>query len=179
MSQIQYRFRSTKDYSTIVFDGLSISVIDLKQEILRDQKLNPNDFDLVVTNEQTNEDYKDDMALIPKSTVVLARRIPYTGPKMSRVAPATNYRQPTAGYGGPQFGNGSQRTSGTQAGGPANPFGYRGPQSVGMSAGQGGDASEQEDQPSADVANDPEDARIAAMLQQSDDQWMHQQSIME
>ncbi|KAJ2077727.1 Retinoblastoma-binding protein [Coemansia sp. RSA 988] len=179
MSQIQYRFRSTKDYSTIVFDGLSISVIDLKQEILRDQKLNPNDFDLVVTNEQTNEDYKDDMALIPKSTVVLARRIPYTGPKMSRVAPANNYRQPTAGYGTPQFGNGSQRIPGTQAGGAANPFGYRGPQSVGMGAGKSGDVSEQDEQISAEVAQDPEDARIAAMLQQSDDQWMHQQSIME
>ncbi|KAJ2554708.1 E3 ubiquitin-protein ligase rbbp6, partial [Coemansia sp. RSA 1933] len=55
MSQIQYKFRSSKDYSTIIFDGLSISVDDLKQEILREQKLDPDEFDLVLTNEQTNE----------------------------------------------------------------------------------------------------------------------------
>ncbi|KAJ2174657.1 Retinoblastoma-binding protein, partial [Coemansia sp. RSA 551] len=55
MSHIQYKFRSSKDYSTAVFDGLSIPVAELKQEILREQKLNPEDFDLVITNEQTNE----------------------------------------------------------------------------------------------------------------------------
>ncbi|KAJ2051422.1 hypothetical protein H4S04_001978, partial [Coemansia sp. S16] len=55
MSHIQYKFRSAKDYSTTIFDGLSISVADLKQEILREQKLDPEEYTLVITNEQTNE----------------------------------------------------------------------------------------------------------------------------
>ncbi|KAJ2162040.1 Retinoblastoma-binding protein [Coemansia sp. RSA 552] len=190
MSQIQYKFRSSKEYSNIVFDGLSIPVADLKQEILREQKLNPDDFDLVITNEQTNEDYKDDTALIQKNTVVLVRRIPYTGPKMSRMV-ANNYRQqqyqgmPGPGYaGGPQFGAGGRRGAGPPASGPGSQFGYRGPQGVGINAqrnGRGpplpGDGSEMDTAP--DAANNPEDAGIAAMLAQSDDQWQHQQSVME
>ncbi|KAJ2435837.1 hypothetical protein GGF42_008994, partial [Coemansia sp. RSA 2424] len=55
MSHIQYKFISSKDYSTTIFDGLSISVADLKQDILRDQKLDPEEYNLVITNEQTNE----------------------------------------------------------------------------------------------------------------------------
>ncbi|KAJ2352869.1 E3 ubiquitin-protein ligase rbbp6, partial [Coemansia sp. RSA 2618] len=127
MSHIQYKFRSSKDYSTAVFDGLSIPVADLKQDILREQKLNPDDFDLVITNEQTSEDYKDDAALIPKNTVVLVRRIPYTGPKMSRMAAAASYRQPAAGYGGMPYGAGP-RGPGMAPTGPGSQYGYRGPQ---------------------------------------------------
>ncbi|KAJ1951894.1 Retinoblastoma-binding protein, partial [Linderina pennispora] len=55
MSQIHYKFRAAKDFSSIVFDGLSISVYDLKQEILREKRLDPEENDLVVTNAQTNE----------------------------------------------------------------------------------------------------------------------------
>ncbi|KAJ1740386.1 Retinoblastoma-binding protein [Coemansia sp. RSA 989] len=178
MSQIQYRFRASKDYSTAVFDGLSISVADLKQDILREQKLNPDDFDLIITNEQTNEDYKDDTTLIPKNTIVLVRRIPYTGPKMSRMA-AANARQQQQGSGftGMAY-SGNQRPSGAPATGPGSQYGYRGPQGVGISINKANKPEQTNDEVETDM-NDPEDAQIAAMLQQSNDQWMHQQSIME
>ncbi|KAJ2251438.1 Retinoblastoma-binding protein, partial [Coemansia sp. RSA 454] len=174
MSHIQYKFRSSKDYSTAVFDGLSIPVAELKQEILREQKLNPEDFDLVITNEQTNEDYKDDAALIPKNTVVLVRRIPYTGPKMGRMG-AGNFRPPPPGYNGMPYGGGGPRGPPT---GPGSQYGYRGPQGVGMGSQRGAAAADQGNMMDTDT-NDPDDARITAMLQQSSDQWMHQQSIMD
>ncbi|KAJ1859597.1 Retinoblastoma-binding protein [Coemansia sp. RSA 1822] len=174
MSHIQYKFRSSKDYSTAVFDGLSIPVAELKQEILREQKLNPEDFDLVITNEQTSEDYKDDSALIPKNTVVLVRRIPYTGPKMGRMG-AGSFRPPPPGYNGMPYGGGGPRGPPT---GPGSQYGYRGPQGVGMGSQRGAATADQSDTMDTDT-NDPDDARITAMLQQSSDQWMHQQSIMD
>ncbi|KAJ2288261.1 Retinoblastoma-binding protein [Coemansia sp. RSA 355] len=179
MSHIQYKFRSSKDYSTAVFDGLSIPVAELKQEILREQKLNPEDFDLVITNEQTNEgkrryDSVDDAALIPKNTVVLVRRIPYTGPKMGRMG-AGNFRPPPPGYNGMPYGGGGPRGPPT---GPGSQYGYRGPQGVGMGSQRGAAAADQGNMMDTDT-NDPDDARITAMLQQSSDQWMHQQSIMD
>ncbi|KAJ2456259.1 Retinoblastoma-binding protein [Coemansia sp. RSA 2336] len=165
-------------YSTAVFDGLSISVADLKQDILREQKLNPDDFDLIITNEQTNEDYKDDTTLIPKNTIVLVRRIPYTGPKMSRMAAANaRQQQQGSGYTGMAY-SGSQRPSGVPATGPGSQYGYRGPQGVGISINKANKPEQTNDGMETEM-NDPEDAEIAAMLKQSNDQWMHQQSLME
>ncbi|KAJ1812720.1 Retinoblastoma-binding protein, partial [Coemansia sp. RSA 2598] len=182
MSQIQYKFRSAKDYSSVIFDGLSITVLDLKQEIMREQKLDPEEFDLVITNEQTNEgkylekpqskrrrrDYKDGMAMIPKNTMILVRRVPYTGPKMSRMVAAGHHQQQRpVGYGANAGGQFMHR----------RPPGFSARPQKGASS-----ASEQEEHNvfgmTTDMSND-DDARIAAMLEQSNDQWQHQQSIME
>lgn len=44
------------DYDTISFDGLHISVADLKKEIIQKKKLGKTqDFDLQITNAQTKE----------------------------------------------------------------------------------------------------------------------------
>ncbi|KAJ1722742.1 Retinoblastoma-binding protein [Coemansia erecta] len=182
MSQVQYKFRSAKDHSSITFDGLSISVGDLKQEIMREQKLEPEEFDLVITNEQTSEDYKDTMALIPKNTMILVRRIPYTGPKMSRMVAAGNFQQQPAGYG---VGGGSgynQRGYNANPNRPGGQFGYRGPPGAGpRDSGDDGAL----DQNGTNVfgvktdINNADEAQIAAMLQQNSDQWEHQQSLLE
>lgn len=53
---VHYKFKSSKDFDTVTFDGAVISVADLKREIIRQQKLGKaNDFDLEITNAQTNE----------------------------------------------------------------------------------------------------------------------------
>ncbi|KAJ2636405.1 Retinoblastoma-binding protein [Coemansia sp. RSA 1286] len=180
MSQIQYKFRSAKDYSSVVFDGLSITVLDLKQEIMREQKLDPEEFDLVITNEQTNEDYKDGMAMIPKNTMILVRRVPYTGPKMSRMVGAGHIQQQRpVGYGA-GGGGAMQRGHGANASGQ---FMHRRPPGFNARPQRGNASVPDQDEHNVfgmttDMSND-DDARIAAMLEQSNDQWQHQQSIME
>ncbi|KAF2313107.1 hypothetical protein GH714_009294 [Hevea brasiliensis] len=58
-------------------DGPFISVGTLKEKIFESKHLGRGtDFDLVVTNAQTNEEYLDEAMLIPKNTSVLIRRVP-------------------------------------------------------------------------------------------------------
>lgn len=53
---IHYKFKSAIDYDTITFDGLHISVLDLKKAIVQQKKLGKaTDFDLLITNAQTDE----------------------------------------------------------------------------------------------------------------------------
>ncbi len=53
---IHYKFKSAIDYDTITFDGLHISVQDLKKAIVQQKRLGKaTDFDLMITNAQTNE----------------------------------------------------------------------------------------------------------------------------
>lgn len=56
MSSIHYKFRSLKDYDTYLFEGAGVPVWELKQEIISAKKLNrANDFDLIISNAQTNQ----------------------------------------------------------------------------------------------------------------------------
>jgi E3 ubiquitin-protein ligase RBBP6 len=53
---VHFKFKSFKDYDTISFDGSFISVGELKRSIIAKKKLGKsNDFDLIITNAQTNE----------------------------------------------------------------------------------------------------------------------------
>lgn len=53
---VHYKFKSALDFDTISFDGLHISVADLKREITSKKKLGKTqDFDLQITNAQTKE----------------------------------------------------------------------------------------------------------------------------
>lgn len=53
---VHYKFKSSLDFDTISFDGLHISVSDLKKEIINKKKLGKTqDFDLQITNAQTKE----------------------------------------------------------------------------------------------------------------------------
>lgn len=74
---VYYKFKSAKDYDSISMDGHFISVANLKEKIFESKHLGRGtDFDLVVTNAQTNEEYLDEGMLIPKNTSVLIRRVP-------------------------------------------------------------------------------------------------------
>lgn len=56
MSSIHYKFKSSLTFDTITFDGLHISVKDLKKAILQQKQIGKTtDFDLQITNAQTNE----------------------------------------------------------------------------------------------------------------------------
>lgn len=53
---VHYKFKSALKYDTITFDGLHISVKDLKRDILHQKQIGKTgDFDLQITNAQTNE----------------------------------------------------------------------------------------------------------------------------
>ncbi|EEF31732.1 E3 ubiquitin ligase PQT3-like isoform X2 [Ricinus communis] len=74
---VYYKFKSARDYDSIAMDGPFISVGVLKEKIFESKHLGRGtDFDLVVTNAQTNEEYLDEGMLIPKNTSVLIRRVP-------------------------------------------------------------------------------------------------------
>ncbi|KAK4874540.1 hypothetical protein RN001_013900 [Aquatica leii] len=74
---VHYKFKSALEYDTVTFDGLHISVRDLKNSIMQQKRIGKNtDFDLQVTNAQTKEIYDSDEALIPKNTSLLIARIP-------------------------------------------------------------------------------------------------------
>ncbi|CAH2236771.1 jg8532 [Pararge aegeria aegeria] len=74
---VHYKFKSALDYDTVTFDGLHISVGDLKAAISQQKRIGKtSDFDLQITNAQTKEVYVDDNTLIPKNTSLLVARVP-------------------------------------------------------------------------------------------------------
>ncbi|KAL8539843.1 hypothetical protein ACS0TY_001444 [Phlomoides rotata] len=91
---VYYKFKSAKDYDSVAIDGHFISVGHLKEKIFELKHLGRGtDFDLVVTNAQTNEEYLDEGMLIPKNTSVLIRRVPGR-PRMPIVtAPVTEQEE--------------------------------------------------------------------------------------
>nr|XP_026689737.1 E3 ubiquitin-protein ligase RBBP6 [Ciona intestinalis] len=85
MSAIHYKFSCSTEYKNVTFDGISLSLVDLKKSIMEKQKLKSTEVDLQITNAQTLQVYKDDLALIPKNTAVLVRRIPLGPVRDSKV----------------------------------------------------------------------------------------------
>ncbi|KAI3997916.1 hypothetical protein MKX01_038807 [Papaver californicum] len=74
---VYYKFKSAKDFNSIPIDGHFILVANLKEKIFESKHLGRGtDFDLMVANAQTNEEYQDEATLIPKNTSVLVRRVP-------------------------------------------------------------------------------------------------------
>uniref|UniRef100_A0A915J217 E3 ubiquitin-protein ligase RBBP6 n=1 Tax=Romanomermis culicivorax TaxID=13658 RepID=A0A915J217_ROMCU len=68
------------DYKTLTFDGLHISVGDLKRLIYDNEKINnaSADFDLQICNASSNPKvpYEDDSSLIPRNSSVIVARVP-------------------------------------------------------------------------------------------------------
>ncbi|KAM9592018.1 uncharacterized protein ACIBXB_005641 [Morphnus guianensis] len=55
MSRVHYKFFSKLNYDTVTFDGLYISLRDLKLQIMGREKLTAASCDLQITNAQTKE----------------------------------------------------------------------------------------------------------------------------
>jgi len=57
MSSVHYKFKSNNEFKTLTFDGVSISIADLRKEIIQKSKMGKlkDDFHLQITNPQTGE----------------------------------------------------------------------------------------------------------------------------
>lgn len=69
-----------KDFNVINFDGVQIRLFDLKRMIV-DQKgfdKDSDDFELLITNNNTQKPYTDDNAFVPKNTDLIVQRVPAT-----------------------------------------------------------------------------------------------------
>uniref|UniRef100_A0A0F7ZBF3 E3 ubiquitin-protein ligase RBBP6 isoform 2 n=2 Tax=Crotalus TaxID=8728 RepID=A0A0F7ZBF3_CROAD len=97
MSCVHYKFSSKLNYDTVTFDGLHISLCDLKRQIMGREKLKAADCDLQITNAQTKEEYTDDNALIPKNSSVIVRRIPIGGVKCTSKTYVISRTDPVSG----------------------------------------------------------------------------------
>ncbi|XP_046854784.1 E3 ubiquitin-protein ligase RBBP6-like isoform X2 [Xenia sp. Carnegie-2017] len=93
MSFIHYKFKNNLDYKTLSFDGLSISLCDLKQAILSQNRTKGSETDLEVTNAQTKEVYTDNGTQIPKNASVIVRRT-RSGPKEKAMTAAERPQSP-------------------------------------------------------------------------------------
>ncbi|EGS18157.1 putative finger protein [Thermochaetoides thermophila DSM 1495] len=89
-SSVFFKFKSQKEPTRVEFDGTGISVFELKREIiLRSGLGDGTDFDLVIcADENMKEVYDDDTTIIPRSTTVIARRMP---PKVPGKGNAARY----------------------------------------------------------------------------------------
>jgi protein MPE1 len=139
----------------VTFDGTGISVFDLKREILITNKLQAtaDNFDLKVINSDSKEEYTDDTEVIPRSTSVIARRLPTARPGSKDSA--AKYVSGNMSFGGPRGSHRSETAKGfsqTSVGGPAAVTGS-------------GDGNSEEDM-------------INAMFQAQGEQWKQTQEHM-
>lgn len=93
MSCIHFKFKSSLDYEKVTFDGLHISLADLKDRIMKQKKIGlSNEFKLEVVDAQNKKVYSDGSEMIPRNTSVVIRRIPIANaPKL----PKTQHKDPT------------------------------------------------------------------------------------
>ncbi|KAH7915291.1 DWNN domain-containing protein [Hygrophoropsis aurantiaca] len=86
-SSVFYKFKSQRDESRVTFDGTGISIFDLKKEIILANNLGKaNDFDLFVYDSSTQQEYKDDSHIVPRSSSVIVKRLPSSRPGKGKAA---------------------------------------------------------------------------------------------
>ncbi|CAN4087492.1 unnamed protein product [Withania somnifera] len=74
---VYFKYKSALHYDSIPIVHPFISVANLKLSIFLSKRYGKGkDFDILITNSQTNRDYVDQDTLIPKNTSVLIRRVP-------------------------------------------------------------------------------------------------------
>jgi protein MPE1 len=77
-SSIFYKFKNAKELSRVVFNGTSLSVFDIKREIISANGLgDKTDYNLhIFPQDEPDLEYKDDTTMIPRTTTVIAVRRP-------------------------------------------------------------------------------------------------------
>ena len=112
-SSIFFKFKSQKQPSSIAFDGTSLSVFEVKREIITQNRLGDGtDFDLEIYTPDSNErrspdtkrisreqqltstGYDDDTVQIARATTVIARRLPAAKPGAGRAARYVSGKMP-------------------------------------------------------------------------------------
>ncbi|KAG8897468.1 hypothetical protein FRB99_008126 [Tulasnella sp. 403] len=194
-SSVYYKFKSQRDESRITFDGTGISVFDLKKEIILRNNLKPTDIDLLLFD-SADQEYKDDSFIIPRSTSVIAKRmpaprgkgkaamyvsgaLPHRGPKDASTA---HSRNGSAGASGPPSGGPPTRGTGFGAG----RFGgmsrrFDGKDSTSQSTSQLTEPPVSRTPPpmvARPSGGDDEAASIAAMFAETSDHWEQTQEKM-
>ncbi|KAH1667512.1 hypothetical protein KXX46_004395 [Aspergillus fumigatus] len=102
-SSVHFKFKSQKEPSRVTFDGTGISVFELKREIINQSRLGDgSDFELSIYNEDTGEEYDDDTTIIPRSTSVIARRLPASRPGKGGAARYVSGKMPVSARGAPR-----------------------------------------------------------------------------
>ena len=167
-SSVYFKFKSQKEPTRVEFDGTGISVFELKRDIILKSGLGDGtDFDLAIYSEDgsegmdnygynksqsssTNrlEEYDDDTTIIPRSTTVIARRLPPIKPGAGRAARYVSGKMPASAK------NSSRREHTSKAAKPST---------LGLS------------QMSTAMT---EEEKMAAMFQVQSDQWSAQQEEM-
>ncbi|KAL8779868.1 MAG: hypothetical protein Q9213_006738 [Squamulea squamosa] len=154
-SSVFFRFKSQKEPTRVAFDGTGISVFELKREIILSNRLGDgSDFELVISSEDTGEEYDDDTHLIPRSTAVIAKRLPAFKPGRGGAARYVSGKMP-------QNAKTPQRTD--------SAAGHAGAASRKMELSKG--------LPDMNGAQ-TEEEKIAAMFKLGADQWAQQQQEM-
>jgi protein MPE1 len=173
-SSVFFRFRSQKEPTRVTFDGTGISVFELKREIINMSKLGDgSDFELILSSDDGNEgneeqdlnpwfsmmltsrkEYDDDTTIIPRSTTVIAKRLPAVRPGRGGAARYVSGQMPVSA----KNAHRSETATGAGAGG-------------GQEHTSGSDV--------ARVANlQSEEERTAAVLKMGAEQWEKQQQKM-
>lgn len=119
-SAVYYKFKSQKEPSKVLFDGTGISIFDLKKEILLANKLSDtaDSFDLIISNPDTKEEYKDDTEIVSRSMSVTARRLPASRPGKGTAIRYVSGSMPVMGS-GRNDPKRSQKNGGTDSVAPA------------------------------------------------------------
>ncbi|KAI1462547.1 DWNN domain-containing protein [Annulohypoxylon moriforme] len=148
-SSVFFKFKSQKEPSRVEFDGTGISVFELKRDIIVKSGLGDGtDFDLAIYSEDGSEEYDDDTTIIPRSTTVVARRLPPQKPGAGRAARYVSGKMPASSK------NSSRRENATKATKPTSAALTQ------MSAAM------------------TEEEKMMAMFQAQSDQWTAQQEEM-
>ncbi|KAL4785829.1 DWNN domain-containing protein [Aspergillus varians] len=113
-SSVHFKFKSQREPSRVTFDGTGISVFELKREIINQSRLGDGtDFELSIYNEDTGEEYDDDTSVIPRSTSVIARRLPASRPGKGGAARYVSGKMPVNARNAPPS-NGVQELNNAQ-----------------------------------------------------------------
>ncbi|PWN32529.1 DWNN-domain-containing protein [Meira miltonrushii] len=175
-ASVYYKFKSQREPSRITFDGTGISVWDLKREIIMQNKMGKGlDFDLGVYSADTEDEFKDDNFIIPRSSQVIVRRLPPAKPGRGSAA---KYVADIQGGGA----NSSVQERNQPAAGPSRGQAFRGQMSMRFDGKQDGQpqqpsAGPQEMDTISGVEGD-EASKIAAMFQATTEQWDETQEKM-
>jgi len=177
-SSVYYKFKAQREESRITFDGTGISVFDLKREIMVANKMGTGaDFDLGVYDPKSNKEYSDD-DIIPRSSSVVARRLPPAKPGRGKAQIYVANVQSAAPAPDP-------RAEATRALPRPLPSWKPGQGSItqrfdGKDPSKANDNSEDkgEDALASTTLDDEEQAAIAAMFQATSEQWQETQEKM-
>ncbi|KAI5066397.1 hypothetical protein GOP47_0019021 [Adiantum capillus-veneris] len=74
---VHFKFRSAVAFDSIRVEGTGITIANLKEKIVEQKNLGRStNFDLVITNAESGEEYVEDTFVVPKNTSVIIKRIP-------------------------------------------------------------------------------------------------------